>query len=298
MYGEISANKRKTWAIMFFFVLLVTAVSWVVSMYFFNEPSATIGVLVVAVLYASFSYFSASKLALSVNGAKEVDPKAEHRLYSTVENLAIANGMPMPKVYIMEDPALNAFATGRDPEHAAVAATRGILNALTDAELEGVMAHELGHVKNYDIRVSMIAFALVGVVALISDMIMHVLWFGGGDDDRDSGPVGLVVLIIAAILAPLAATLLQLAISRKREYLADATGALTTRYPEGLATALEKIGKYGSATKTPNSATAHLFFANPLKKGQFTKLFSTHPPIDERIAKLRDMEDGVMGNGK
>lgn len=297
MYSEIAANKRKTWIIMFLFVVLVGAVSWAISSFWFGEPSITIFVLLFAAVYALFSYFSASKVALSLNGAKEVDAKQEQRLYSTVENLAITNGMPMPKVYVMEDPALNAFATGRDPDHAAVAATRGLLNALTDAELEGVMAHELGHVKNYDIRVSMIAFALVTVIALISDIMLRSLIFGR-DSDRQGGGAGIIVGLIAIVLAPIAANLLKLAVSRKREYLADATGALTTRYPEGLATALEKISKQGSATRTPNTATAHLFFANPLKGNQFSKLFSTHPPIEDRIAKLRDMEDGVMGNGK
>lgn len=192
----------------------------------------------------------------------------------------------MPKVYIMDDPAMNAFATGRDPKHAVVCATTGLLDALEDQELEGVMAHELGHVKNYDIRVSMFAFGLVSVISLIADLILHFTFFSGG---RDRHPAILLLGIVAAIIAPIAASLIQLAISRRREYLADATGALTTRYPEGLASALEKIGSRGSVTRRANTSTAHLFFANPLSKGSIANLFSTHPPIDKRIEALRQM---------
>lgn len=225
-------------------------------------------------------------MAMTLNGGVQVTD-TKHRLYKIVENLAITNGMPMPQVYLIEDPAYNAFATGRDPQHAMVAATTGIVAALTDAELEGVMAHELGHVKNYDIRLMMIVFALVAVVALISDIFLRSLWFG----DRDKGGgVMMLVGIVMIVLAPIAAQMIKLSISRKREYLADATGVLTTRYPEGLASALEKIQANGSALKRQNTATAHLFFANPLKKGAVSSMFSTHPPIDDRIAKLREME--------
>lgn len=249
-------------------------------------PTITIGVLIGALIYTLISYFSASKIALAVNGAKQIEQKDNPRLYRIVENLAITEGMPMPKVYIMQDAAPNAFATGRDPKNAVVCATTGLLEIMDDSELQGVMAHELGHVKNYDIRVSMIAFAMVAVIGLLADVLLRMSIFRS--DDRNSGQIGIILMIAGAILAPLAATLIQLAISRQREYLADATGALATRYPEGLASALEKISAHGSALKShQNSSTAHLFFANPLKGKSIAGLFSTHPPVAERVARLR-----------
>ncbi len=289
MYSNIAANKRKTVFIMLGFLVIVAGLAWLFGQYF-GSPMVTYGVIVGGLIYALISYFSAAKLAVAVNRAQEIEKRDNPRLWRTVENLAITQGMPMPKVYIMDDPAPNAFATGRDPEHAVVCATTGLLDIMDDDELEGVMAHELGHVKNYDIRVSMIAFALVAVVSLLADLILHMTWFGGRRDNNNSGGQLFFVLgIVAAILAPMAATLIQLAISRRREYLADATGALTTRYPEGLARALEKIGAHGSATRHQNTATAHLFFANPLKGGNLASLFSTHPPIEERVRILREM---------
>ena len=288
MYSEIEANKRKTWGLMVAFLAIVGIISWLVSTYWFNSPSTTVAILVMAAVYALISYFGASKMAIAMNGAKEVTQKEQPRIYKTVENLAITEEMPIPKVYIVEDKALNAFATGRDPNHAVVAATTGLLDAMDDSELEGVMAHELGHIKNYDIRVSMVAFALVAVIGLISDIFIRSLWFGR--DNRNSGPAA-ALSIVVIVLAPIVASLMKAAISRKREYLADATGALTTRYPDGLANALEKIKKYGAATKRQNSSTAHLFFANPLR-GNLASLFSTHPPVDDRIAKLRGMTRG------
>lgn len=289
MYSEIAANKRKTWVIMACFVLLIGALGALFGWYFGNVPYITVGVLIGGALYALISYFSGLRMSLAVNGAREITKKDNPRLWRIVENLAITDGLPMPRVFIMDDPAPNAFATGRDPKHAAVCATSGILDMLSDTELEGVFAHEMGHVKNYDIRVSMTAFALTAVIALLADVLLRVMWFSD-DDERGSSPFVLVLMIVAAILAPLVATLIQLSISRKREYLADATGALTTRYPEGLASALEKISQTGSALRHPNTATAHLFFTNPLKKHSFTSLFDTHPPIEERIARLRNME--------
>lgn len=289
MYSEIAANKRKTWVIMACFVLLIGALGALFGWYFGNLPYITVGVLIGGVLYALVSYFSGLRMSLAVNGAREIKKRDNPRLWRIVENLAITDGLPMPRVFIMDDPAPNAFATGRDPKHAAVCATSGILDILTDTELEGVFAHELGHVKNYDIRVSMTAFALTAVIALLADVMLRVMWFSD-DDERGSSPFVLVLMIVAAILAPLVATLIQLSISRKREYLADATGALTTRYPEGLASALEKISQTGSALRRPNTATAHLFFTNPLSKHSFTSLFDTHPPIKDRIARLRNME--------
>lgn len=286
MYSGIAANKRKTFYIFLGFILLIAGLGWLVAEYV-GHPIITPFVLVGALIYALITYYAGSKMALSVNKAHEIQKRDNPRLYRIVENLAITNGMPMPKVYIMDDPALNAFATGRDPKHAAVAATTGLLDALDDNELEGVMAHELGHVKNYDIRVSMYAFALVAVISILADIILHMVWFGG---NNNRNPYMLVLAIAAVVVAPIAASMIQLAISRRREYLADATGALTTRYPEGLASALEKIGKQGSAMKKPNTSTAHLFFANPLSKGSFAAMFSTHPPIEDRVRTLRGME--------
>lgn len=288
MYSEIASNKLKTWVIMVVFVTFVGLLGWLFSEYM-GRPSLTIGVLLGGMVYAAVMYFSGSRLSLAVNGAKQISKQDDPRLWRIVENLAITDGLPMPKVYIMADSALNAFATGRNPKNAAVCATSGLLQAMDDDELEGVFAHEMGHVKNYDIRVSMIAFALAAVVSLLADTILRLTWFRNSDDDNNSSPILLVFAIVGALLAPLVATMIQLAITRRREYLADATGALTTRYPEGLASALEKIANYGSATRRQNSATAHLFFASPLKGHGIANLFSTHPPIEDRIRRLREM---------
>lgn len=292
MYSEIAKNKRKTWAVMIVFVLFVGLLSYVISV-IYGRPSLAISGLIFATVYAAISYYSGMKMSLAVNGAHEITKQDNPRLWRTVENLTIANGMPMPRVYIMDDPAPNAFATGRNPDHAAVCATTGLLNIMNDSELEGVMAHELGHVKNYDIRVSMIAFALSAVISILADMILRMTFFRDRDEDNGNNAFVLVIGIVAAIIAPLVALLIQMAISRKREYLADATGALTTRYPEGLASALEKIAQAGSIVQKQNTSTAHLFFANPLKKSSITSLFSTHPPIEERIARLRSMDSHV-----
>lgn len=290
MYKQIGANKRKTFFLMVLFVALVAALGWLFGAYW-GDQYITVYVLVGAIIYVAFSYYSSSKLALTMNGAKPIAKKDNPQLYRIVENLAITNGLPTPKIYIIEDKALNAFATGRDPKHASVAITTGLLDVLDKQELEGVMAHELGHVQNYDIRVSMIAFALVAVVALLSDIMIRMTWFR--DRDSNNNQVMLLLGIVAALLAPLVAMFIQLSISRKREYLADATGALTTRYPDGLIGALTKIQKHGSTMKRQNNSTAHLFFANPLKKGSISKLFSTHPPLEDRIARLQEMGKGA-----
>lgn len=286
MYSEISANKRKTVVIMLLFVLFVGALGWVFGQYSGN-PSITPYVLAGAAIYALISYYSSSKLALAVNGAQPIAKRDNPRLYRIVENLAITDGLPTPKIYIMDDPAPNAFATGRNPKNSSVAVTSGLLDIMDDTELEGVIAHEMGHVKNYDIRVSLVAFAMVAVVGLLADIMLRMAWFR--DDDNDN-QLFAIVGIVAAILAPIVATLIQLAVSRRREYLADATGALTTRYPEGLASALQKIKQTGSVMKRQNASTSHFFFANPLKGHSVANLFSTHPPIDERIKRLRSME--------
>ncbi len=288
MYSAIAANKRKTWLIMFLFVVIILGLGWLIGqMYGDGKSYFTYLALIVGGGYALIQYFFASKIALAMNGAKEITKKDNPRYYRIVENLSITTGMPMPKVYVIDDAAPNAFATGRDPHHAVVAASTGLLDIMDDTELEAVMAHEMGHVGNYDIRVMMIVFGLVSAIGFIADMIFHLMWFR---DDESPNPLFMVLGIVAAIVAPIVATLVQLAVSRRREYLADSTGALTTRYPEGLARALEKIRDHGSAMKRQNTATAHLFFANPLKGGSVAKLFSTHPPIDERIRRLRDME--------
>lgn len=287
MYSDIASNKRKTVLIMGVFIVFIAGVVWIFNELLGGSTGVFYGGLIGATIYAIFTYYAGAKMSLAVNGAKEIQKNDNPRLYRTVENLAITDGLPMPRVYIMDDPSPNAFATGRDPKHAAVCATSGILEIMDDKELEGVLAHEMGHVKNYDIRVSMVAFALTVVISFLADMILRFVWFG--DDERENNQLFLVLGIVAAILAPIIATMIQLAISRQREYLADATGALTTRYPEGLASALEKISQTGSTLRKQNTATAHLFFANPLKKGALTGLFSTHPPIEDRIARLRDM---------
>lgn len=288
MYSQIASNKRKTIFIMFFFMVLAGALAWFFGVYT-NSRSLTVAVLIGALCYAAISYFAGSRMALVLNGAVEIKKSDNPRLWRTVENLAITDGLPMPKVYIINDPAPNAFATGRDPNHSAVCATTGLLDIMDDNELQGVFAHELGHVKNYDIRVSMIAFALSAVISILADIILRMTWFRSGNDREENNQAIMILGIVAAIIAPIVATLIQLAISRKREYLADATGALTTRYPEGLASALEKIAQTGSVMRRQNTSTAHFFFANPLKGHSITNLFSTHPPIEERIRRLREM---------
>lgn len=271
---------------MLLFIAIAAGLGWLVTQFLDGPPIMTIYVLIGAGVYTLISYFMASKMAMALNGAHPIKKRDNPRLYRIVENLSITEGLPTPKIYVIEDPALNAFATGRNPHNAIVGVTTGLLGALEDKELEGVMAHEMGHIKNYDIRVSLVAFALAAVIGILADTILRLSWF---TDDEDNSPVFFIIGIAAAVLAPIVALMIQMAISRKREFLADATGALATRYPDGLAGALEKIKLHGSATKRPNTATAHLFFANPLSKRQFATLFSTHPPIDERIRRLQNM---------
>lgn len=286
MYDQISSNKRRTWFLMVFFLVLLWGLGYLIGQATGN-PGLLFFIGLFSIGYSVISYFGGAKMALAVNHAKKITKKDNPRLWRTVENLSITDGLPMPDVYIMDDPSPNAFATGRDYNHAAVCATTGLLNIMDDSELEGVLAHELGHVKNYDMRVNTLAFALVGIISMIADFFLHFS-FWGGSRSRDNNSQLAVLALVAAIIAPIAASLLQLAISRRREYLADATGALTTRYPEGLASALEKIAKAGSATRVQNTSTAHMFFANPLKN--MAGLFSTHPPIEARIKALREMK--------
>ncbi|MEK7142654.1 MAG: zinc metalloprotease HtpX [Patescibacteria group bacterium] len=293
MYKEIASNKRKTAFLIFVFLILVIGLGWVLS-YVFDNYFILVIAVVIAVFQALISYYQADKIALVISGAKVAprkDPFLElHRL---VENLSITAGLPKPRIYVISDSAPNAFATGRDPEHAALAVTSGLLEKLNKSELEGVISHELSHIGNFDIRLMTIVVVLVGVVALVSDFFLRYLWWGGGRSRRSEGGgqlqlILLVVGIVLAILAPLAAVLIQLAISRKREFLADATGALLTRYPEGLASALEKISRDREPLEVANRATAHLYIADPNKK-KITGLFMTHPPIEERIKRLRAM---------
>ncbi len=287
MYSAIAANKRKTVVIMAVFLVIIGALGWLFSA-IYNDLTVLYLVLVFGGIYMLIQYFAASSMALAVNGAHQIAKRDNPRLFRTVENLTITVGLPMPKIYVIDDPAINAFATGRDPEHAVVCATTGLLEIMNDSELECVMAHELGHVQNYDIRVMMIVFGLVSVISLLADMLIRMMWFG--DRDREASPVVVVVGLLAAVLAPIAAMFVQLAVSRQREYLADGTSAMTTRYPQGLISALRKIEAHGSQLKRQNNSTAHFFFANPLKKGSMAKLMSTHPPIEDRIAKLQAME--------
>lgn len=291
MYKAIAANKRNTLLVMLVFIIIIGIIGWVVS-YLYGDIDIAYYVLGAAIIYAVIQYFIASRLMLSMSGAQEITKADNPRFYRIVENLAITIGIQTPKVYIIEDPAPNAFATGRDPKHAVVAATTGILDIMDDRELEAVMAHEMGHVQNYDIRVGMIAFGLVSAIGLLTDIVLRMVFFGGDRRDSNSGtsPIILVFGIIALILAPILATIVQLAVSRQREYLADATGALTTRDPEALASALEKLALYGRPMQRQNTASAHLYINDPLKPGLFNRLFSTHPPLADRIARLRASE--------
>lgn len=288
MYRAIAANKRNTVLIIVLFVLIIGAVGTFAAWYLDNWWIAGI-VLVASIGYAVLQYFAGASEAVALSGARQIQKSDDPRLYRIVENLAITEGLPMPKVYIINDPAPNAFATGRDPEHAVVAATTGILAIMDDRELQGVMAHELGHVKNYDIRVSLIVFGLVVVIGLLADVFLRMLFFGGRSRNQLSGPAGLIVLavgIVAVILAPIVAAIVQAAVSRQREYLADATGALTTRDPEALASALEKLQAYARPVARTTTSMSHLWIADPNRPGLMSRLFSTHPPIPDRVKRL------------
>lgn len=296
VYSEISSNKLKTWLIMFLFVVFITTAVYVFSQALGGGLSIVGFALIFSGIMSLGSYYWSGKLVLSMSGAKEIKKEDNRELYNTVENLCIAGGLPTPKIYLMSDDSPNAFATGRDPKHAVVAVTTGLLNSLSKTELEGVISHELSHVKNFDTRLMAVVAILVGFIAVISDMFMRTLWFGGSrDNDRNGSAQGIFMLvgIIFAILSPIAAVLIQLAVARKREFLADASGALLTRYPVGLASALEKIAAYPRPVKHATNATAHLYISNPFKnkeKGNFfAGLFDTHPPIAERIKILRAM---------
>ena len=286
MYNAISQNKRNTILIMSVFVIIIGVIGLFIGVATDSYSLALI-IFICAILYAWLQYFIAGKLAMMMTGAQEISKNDAPELWRVVENLSIASGMSMPKVYIIDDPAPNAFATGRDPNHAIVGATTGLLNIMDKRELEAVMAHEMSHVRNYDIRVSMIAFGLVSAIGLFADLALRMMFYSD-DRDRDVNPIIYAFGLIVGILAPLLATITQLAVSRQREYLADASGVLLTRDTEGLASALEKLCQYGKPMQKQSSSTANLFMNNPLKPGFFSKLFSTHPPLEDRIARLRN----------
>ncbi|OGK17363.1 zinc metalloprotease HtpX [Candidatus Roizmanbacteria bacterium RIFCSPHIGHO2_01_FULL_39_12c] len=297
VYQQIANNKARTYAIILTFILLVTGFFLLIGNYI-QSPTAY---LIIGLSFSLFStigsYFYSDRIVLFTTGARLAKKEEFFDFYTVIENLSIAAGLPMPKLYVIDDPAPNAFATGRDPKHAVVAATTGLLEKLERTELEGVLAHELSHIRNLDILVSSIVAVLVGTVALLSDWIMRNLWWSGlrkSEDRNNRNPFMMIFIILVLILTPIIATLIQLAVSRRREFLADASGALLTRYPEGLARALEKISTDGNVLRNASSSTAHLFIMNPFKKVKkassiFTSLFSTHPPLEERIKILRSM---------
>ncbi len=300
MYSAISRNKSRTILLMVGFVAFMAVVGFVLDRAF-ASTGLFVGVVVFAIIYSIASYFMAAKLALALSSAKPVAKADQPELYRVVENLAIAAGLPTPQIYLIDDAAPNAFATGRDPAHAYVAVTSGLLAMMDKEELEGVIAHELSHVGNYDIRLMAIVIALVSIVSLVSHFFLRMTFWGGnrrGNNQDEAGGLFLIIGLVAAILAPIVATLVQLAVSRRREYLADAAGALLTRYPDGLASALTKIGTYSRPMQHASTATAHLFIANPLGNGRgiggrIAGLFSTHPPIGDRIKRLEEMERTV-----
>ncbi len=298
IYNHISSNKMKTIALMVFFVLFFLVVSYILGRALGYGMSFVGIMLVISGLMSFSSYYFSDKIVLSLSNAIPAKKENYPELFNIVTNLSIATGLPMPRVYVINDPALNAFATGRDPKHAVVCATTGIMDSLSKIELEGVMAHELSHVKNFDTRLMGVVAILAGSIAILADFFLRSMFWGNRDNDRNSSSnaIFLVLGLASAILAPIAATLIQLAVSRKREFLADASGALVTRYPEGLARALEKISRDRHQLKHASNATAHLFIESPFKtdtKKQKTSfiasLFSTHPPVEERIKALRSM---------
>jgi heat shock protein HtpX len=297
MYRAIAANKRNTIFIIALFVIVIAVLGYAGSIIMGGDPlTITIATIIGAGLYTLIQYFAAGGQALAISGAREIQKADDPRLYRIVENLSITNGMPMPKVYVIHDDAPNAFATGRDPKHAVVAATTGLLAIMDDDELEGVMAHELGHVQNYDIRVSTIVFGLVVAVGFIADMLLRFSFFSGGNRNNNNNgggnPLLLVLGIAALVISPLVAGVVQAAVSRQREYLADATGAMTTRHPDALASALTKLAEYGRPVRRQNSSMAHMWIADPNKPGFIDKLFSTHPPIAERVERLHKIGGG------
>jgi heat shock protein HtpX len=296
IFNEVRKNVMKSWLLFIFFIVLVAAVGTLFGFYW-GSPAGGLAVsCMIGLVYGLIAYYAGGNMILSMTGAKEVTKKEYPYLYHTVEGLALAAGVPTPKCYVIDDSAMNAFATGRDPKHASITVTTGLLKVMNRQELEGVVAHEMSHIKNYDIRMMMLAAVLVGVVTLMSDfMLRSFLWGGHSKERKDMGQLGIILIvaaIILAVLAPFVAQLIKLAISRKREFLADANGALLTRYPPGLASALEKIKKDPDPlVDKANKATAHLFISTPFRKSKsvVANMFATHPDINERISRLKAM---------
>lgn len=291
IYTEQGKNVRRTWFLMTSFLILVIGIGFIFAR-IYDNVNILYFFVIFSILMNILSYWYSDKIALSISGAHKVTKEEYFDLYNIVENLSITAGLPTPKVYVINDSSPNAFATGRDKKHAVVAVTTGLLSIMNKVELEGVIAHELAHIGNKDMLVSTVAVVLAGFVSIVSDMMIRGVLFGGRDNDRGGG-IFAIIGILLAILAPIFASLMQFAISRKREYLADSTGVLLTRYPEGLASALEKLGNYGRPMKVQSSAIAHLYISNPLGSGNFSKkvstLFSTHPRIEDRIKLLRNL---------
>jgi heat shock protein HtpX len=297
-YDFVAANKRRSIVLVGAFILVIGLVGWALSYAYEAGPAGVVFAVAFAVTMSLVGYFSGDKIALISSGAKGPIAKDDNPyLYRMVENLCIASGLPLPKIYLLEAPQINAFATGRDPQHASIAVSRGALERLENEELEGVLAHELSHVKNYDVRFMTLVITMVGILALLSDFFWRARLFGGGrsnNNDRGGGQaqgIFMIVGLVLLIFAPLIGRLIQFAVSRKREFLADASGALLTRYPEGLARALEKIDQANVAPMPgAHGATAHLYISNPFgRNGSISKMFSTHPPIAERVTALRKM---------
>ena len=295
LYTQAESNNRKTWFLITIFLIFIIALGWLFS-YLLDNYIFLIVAVIIAILQSFLSYWHSDKIILAMTHAKPIEKRDNPELYRIVENLSIAAGLPLPKIYIIEERQPNAFTTGRDQNHSVVAVTRGLLEKLDRAELEGVIAHELSHIGNKDMLLGTVIIILVGVVALLSNLFLRISFWGGVSRRRSrdsSGQIIMILGIVAAILAPIVAALIRLAISRKREFLADATGALLTRYPEGLARALEKISADSTSLKTANTSTAHLFISSPFKgkqsKNWLTKVFMTHPPVEERIKALREM---------
>lgn len=298
MYKQIDSNRNKTVLLIFFFFAFIVALGYVFGMAYDSYYGSSDGILLImpiamlfAIFSSIFSYYFSEKIAIFMSGAHFVTREEEKELYQLVENLCISIGLPQPKIHVIETDAMNAFATGRNPAHSSIAVTRGLLNTLNKNEIQGVLSHEMSHIKNYDILIATIVVVMVGVVQISSDLFLRSgNLFGGKKRDSNGGganPIFLIIGLVLAILSPLIALVIQMAISRKREYLADADGALMTRYPEGLASALEKISA-NPYVKKSSSATAHMYIASPLR-GSFAGLFSTHPPMEKRIAALRAM---------
>ena len=294
LYTQAESNNRKTWFLITGFLIFIIALGWLFS-YLLDNYIFLIIAVIIATLQSFLSYWYSDKIVLAMTQAKPIEKRDNPELYRIVENLSITAGLPLPKIYIINEVQPNAFATGRDAKHAVVAVTRGLLEKLDRSELEGVLSHELSHIGNKDMLLGTVVVILVGVIALLANLFLRISFFGGGRrSSRGSGGIIMLLLgIVAAILAPLVAVLIQMAISRKREFLADASGAFLTRYPEGLARALEKISKDSAPLKTANTSTAHLYISSPFKGKQsqnwLTKLFMTHPPAEERIKALREL---------